>query len=45
MMKTSKKFQKALFIFRRDLRLEDNTGLAFALENAQMDTRFGLTPS
>ena len=35
MMKTSKKFQKALFIFRRDLRLEDNTGLAFALEHAQ----------
>jgi len=35
MMKTSKKFQKALFIFRRDLRLEDNTGLTFALEHAQ----------
>lgn len=34
-MKTIKKFQKALFIFRRDLRLEDNTGLIFALENAQ----------
>jgi deoxyribodipyrimidine photo-lyase len=34
-MQTSKKFEKALFIFRRDLRLEDNTGLAFALENAQ----------
>lgn len=34
-MKTSKKFQKALFIFRRDLRLEDNTGLTFALENAR----------
>ena len=34
-MKTSKKFQKALFIFRRDLRLEDNTGLTFALEHAQ----------
>jgi deoxyribodipyrimidine photo-lyase len=30
-----KKFKKALFIFRRDLRLEDNTGLSFALENAQ----------
>lgn len=30
----NKKFQKALFIFRRDLRLEDNTGLIFALENA-----------
>jgi deoxyribodipyrimidine photo-lyase len=34
-MKTNKKFQKALFIFRRDLRIEDNTGLIFALENAQ----------
>lgn len=34
-MKTNKKFLKALFIFRRDLRLEDNTGLTFALENAQ----------
>ena len=34
-MKTSKKFEKALFIFRRDLRLEDNTGLIFALENTQ----------
>ncbi len=30
-----KKFKKALFIFRRDLRLEDNTGLIFALENAE----------
>lgn len=30
-----KKFKKALFIFRRDLCLEDNTGLFFALENAQ----------
>lgn len=28
-------FQRALFIFRRDLRLEDNTGLNFALENAE----------
>lgn len=35
MIKTNKKFQKALFIFRRDLRLEDNTGLVFALEHAQ----------
>lgn len=34
-MKMNKKFQKVLFIFRRDLRLEDNTGLTFALENAQ----------
>lgn len=33
-MKASKKFQKALFIFRRDLRLEDNTGLVFALKHA-----------
>lgn len=31
----SKRFQKALFIFRRDLRLEDNTGLNFALESSQ----------
>lgn len=30
-----KKFKKSLFIFRRDLRLEDNTGLYFALENSQ----------
>ncbi len=28
-------FQRALFIFRRDLRLEDNTGLIFALKNAK----------
>lgn len=34
-MNTSKKFYKAVFIFRRDLRLEDNTGLSFALENSQ----------
>ena len=33
-MKLEHKFQKALFIFRRDLRLEDNTGLIFALEHA-----------
>lgn len=31
----TKIFQKALFIFRRDLRLEDNTGLIFALKNAK----------
>lgn len=31
----TKKFRKALYIFRRDLRLEDNTGLIFALKNAQ----------
>lgn len=30
-----KPFQRALFIFRRDLRLEDNTGLIFALEQAK----------
>ncbi len=30
-----KKFQRALFIFRRDLRLEDNTGLIFALKEAK----------
>ena len=35
MKNTDKRFQKALFIFRRDLRLEDNTGLSFALEHAQ----------
>lgn len=28
-------FQKALFVFRRDLRIEDNTGLIYALENAR----------
>lgn len=28
-------YKKALFIFRRDLRLEDNTGLIFALEKAK----------
>lgn len=30
-----KSFQKSLFIFRRDLRLEDNTGLIFALKNSE----------
>ena len=30
-----KKFQKSLFIFRRDLRIEDNTGLNFALESSE----------
>lgn len=30
-----KLFKKALFVFRRDLRLEDNNGLVFALENAE----------
>ena len=28
------RFSKTLFIFRRDLRLEDNTGLIFALKNS-----------
>ncbi len=28
-------FQRTLFIFRRDLRLEDNTGLIFALKNSK----------
>lgn len=28
-------FDKALFIFRRDLRIHDNTGLIYALENAK----------
>lgn len=31
-----KKFQKSLFIFRRDLRLEDNTGLIFALKSSHI---------
>lgn len=31
-----KKFQKSLFIFRRDLRLEDNTGLIFALKSSEV---------
>lgn len=31
-----KKFQKSLFLFRRDLRLEDNTGLIFALQSSQV---------
>ena len=30
-----KKFRKSLFIFRRDLRLEDNTGLIFALKSSE----------
>ncbi|MBS0629395.1 MAG: deoxyribodipyrimidine photo-lyase [Verrucomicrobia bacterium] len=28
-------FKKSLFIFRRDLRLEDNTGLIYALKNSE----------
>lgn len=36
---------RALFIFRRDLRLEDNTGLIFALKNAkEVILAFILTP-
>lgn len=31
----SKKYKKGLFIFRRDLRLEDNTGLNYVLEQAE----------
>jgi deoxyribodipyrimidine photo-lyase len=31
-----KKFQRSLFIFRRDLRLEDNTGLIFALQSSEI---------
>lgn len=29
------KYKKTLFVFRRDLRLEDNTGLLFALKNSE----------
>jgi deoxyribodipyrimidine photolyase len=31
------KFQRSLFLFRRDLRLEDNTGLIFALPNSKQN--------
>jgi deoxyribodipyrimidine photo-lyase len=31
-----KKFRKSLFLFRRDLRLEDNTGLIFALRSSEV---------
>lgn len=31
-----KKFKCSLFIFRRDLRLEDNTGLIFALQSSEL---------
>ena len=31
-----KKFRKSLFLFRRDLRLEDNTGLIFALKSSEI---------
>lgn len=30
-----KQFRRSLFIFRRDLRLEDNTGLIFALQSSE----------
>jgi deoxyribodipyrimidine photo-lyase len=33
-MKT--KFRRSLFLFRRDLRLEDNTGLIFALQSSEL---------
>lgn len=32
---TKKAFKTAVFIFRRDLRLDDNTGLLYALRNAE----------
>ncbi len=31
-----KKFRRSLFLFRRDLRLEDNTGLIFALKSSEV---------
>ena len=31
-----KKFSRSLFLFRRDLRLEDNTGLIFALQSSDV---------
>lgn len=34
-MTESKKYKKSLFIFRRDLRYEDNTGLQFALAQSE----------
>lgn len=41
----SKYFENALFLFRRDLRLEDNTGLIFALESSkQVIPAFIFTP-
>ncbi len=33
---TQKLYKKTLFVFRRDLRLEDNTGLIAALQHAEM---------
>ena len=35
MISSKKPFSRALFIFRRDLRLDDNTGLLHALNNAE----------
>jgi len=32
------KYKKSLFLFRRDLRLEDNTGLVYALKNSDQVT-------
>lgn len=32
---TKKIFKKAVFIFRRDLRIDDNSGLIYALQNAE----------
>lgn len=41
----NKTFQRALFIFRKDLLLEDNTGLIFALKSAkEVITCFIFTP-
>src|SRR5579872_5973210 len=31
-----KKFRRSLFLFRRDLRIEDNTGLIFALKSSEV---------
>lgn len=31
-----RRFRKSLFVFRRDLRLEDNTGLIFALQSSEV---------
>lgn len=35
MQKAIKKFKSSIFIFRRDLRLDDNTGLLYALEHSE----------
>lgn len=43
-MESKKIFEKSLFIFRRDLRLEDNKGLIYALkESEQVIPAFCLT--